>query len=448
MEVVIAIAIFAILIGPITSALISAVKTGTTSTKKQYAVEKAEEIMENFKTANLSGDVSIVDGNTAASGTGSKYTFTKGTAQTKTLSMPVTLGDGSTSVSYTSYTYTCNDVSIGTNFEKYNCSVEVNDAAYQVMKQGYILTGIDESGNAVLKEDGSGYVKTNSSSTGTIRNLDSKQSAIITGATYTGSGSTAAENNLDNQAAQYFTDTKRNLLRNYPAWYNQYQAGDDMFSEDQFSKNTTIEITKTGTVYTVRCKVKYTDTVKRAGIIKSAYETNGVNEYEPSTAYGVGVVYEQTFDGELPPIYLLYSPGICNGRYCDVDTITIDNKTLTTGDSEAEIYIFEYAADSSIDKYADVIKDQIGLDVDKLKYTSSTSYKKIGDVDVHLNFDTTTNSRKLISVYTNFNATTTETDLVKTLDEDDDGSTYMYDINVTLKSGSGNETVVTGTRGQ
>ena len=44
--------------------MITATKTGTTSTKKQYAVEKAEEIMEIFKTADLvSGNVNIPDGN-------------------------------------------------------------------------------------------------------------------------------------------------------------------------------------------------------------------------------------------------------------------------------------------------------------------------------------------------------------------------------------------------
>ena len=43
-EIIIAAAIFAILIYPITNALITATKTGTKSTKKQYAVEKAEEI--------------------------------------------------------------------------------------------------------------------------------------------------------------------------------------------------------------------------------------------------------------------------------------------------------------------------------------------------------------------------------------------------------------------
>ena len=52
-EIIIAAAIFAIQIYPITNAVISATKSGTKSTKKQYAVEKAEEIMENFKVADL-----------------------------------------------------------------------------------------------------------------------------------------------------------------------------------------------------------------------------------------------------------------------------------------------------------------------------------------------------------------------------------------------------------
>lgn len=48
-EVIVAIAIFAILIIPLTTQLISAVNTNTKTTKKQYAVEMAEELMESFQ---------------------------------------------------------------------------------------------------------------------------------------------------------------------------------------------------------------------------------------------------------------------------------------------------------------------------------------------------------------------------------------------------------------
>lgn len=63
-EVIIAVAVFAILIAPLTAQLISAINVNTKSTKKQYAIEKAEEIMESFKTANMKESaISIPDGN-------------------------------------------------------------------------------------------------------------------------------------------------------------------------------------------------------------------------------------------------------------------------------------------------------------------------------------------------------------------------------------------------
>ena len=82
-ELIIAAAVFAILVYPITNALIAATKTTSTSTKKQYAVEKAEEIMENFKTADLGDKVALPDDN------GTKtYTFNKGTSTKESISLP------------------------------------------------------------------------------------------------------------------------------------------------------------------------------------------------------------------------------------------------------------------------------------------------------------------------------------------------------------------------
>lgn len=95
-------------------------------------------------------------------------------------------------------------MSIGKSFETYTCQVDVNDAAYQVLKNGYVLTGLD--GGATFKSDGSGAIQTNATESGTIRNLDSKQSAIIIGATY---NVAATGSNLDNLAYQYFLDAKR-----------------------------------------------------------------------------------------------------------------------------------------------------------------------------------------------------------------------------------------------
>ena len=91
-EVIVAVAVFAILIVPLTTQLISAININTRSTKKQYAIEKAEEIMESFKTADLSGSaISIPDGNSTGN-----YDFALTGTENKTQSLP-----GSETVDYT-----------------------------------------------------------------------------------------------------------------------------------------------------------------------------------------------------------------------------------------------------------------------------------------------------------------------------------------------------------
>ena len=290
-EIIIAAAVFAILVYPISTALMTATKTTTTSTKKQYAVEKAEEIMENFKTATLADEVPIPDDN------GTKaYSFQKNATTSKS----VTLSDSSsTVVNYTDTTYACNDISIGQTYENYKCTVDVNDAAYQVMKKGYVLTDL-ASGS--VKKNASGVVQTDISGSGTIRNLDDNQSAIIIGATY----NTAAKGrNLDNMAYQYFLDAKVDLLRGFDVQYNHYLSGAGTFDEDHFQKNTIIKVTKLGSTYTVKCTVEYTDYTNVA-VIRSAYASSGKNVYRPTTKYGDGVVYLKEFTDVLPPIYLLY----------------------------------------------------------------------------------------------------------------------------------------------
>lgn len=457
-EVIIAAAIFAILIYPITTAIISAVRTGTTSTKKQYAVEKAEEVMESFKTVDLSTTfgktgtgtptVSIVD--TAASSSGTqKYEF----GVTSSASQTITLPDSSkTETAYTKTTYECSDISIGTSYETYDCTVEVNDASYQVMKSGYVLESVDSSGKVEFKKgsDG-GPLTTAASGTGTVRNLDSKQSAIITGATYTGSGSNVKENNLDNQASQHFLDAKQTLLQKHEVWYDQYMSGggSEFFARDQFVKNTTVKVTKLGTRYTIQCIVEYTDSTN-VSVIKSEYEntTNKLNVYRPTTVYGDGVVYEQSFDDELPPIYLLYVPAIYDGKYVDTDKITVDTSGIDEAD-EVKLYIFETVADNAITKYDDIITEVFGKDASKLAYSSSRTGGSAADVSTRVDLASGSHTANL-GVYANFSVDKDNSGYsnVKDLSEDSSDAVYMYDITVTLTDSKGNKTVVTGTRGK
>lgn len=437
-EVIIAAAVFAILIYPITTALVSSTKTGTKSTKKQYAVEKAEEIMENFKTAELGGDVHLPDDN----GT-DEYSFTKGATTQSTITLP-----NSKVISYNKTTYTCSDISIGKQFEKYqSCTVEVNDAAYQVMKNGYVLTNLE--GGETFKKDSSNVVlETGITESGTIRNLDSKQSAIIAGATY---NTTAAQNNIDNLAFKYFTGAKSNILRNYPVLDNQYIAGNDLFKDDTFSKNTTIKVTKLGDNYTVKCIVSYTDHTDVAPI-KTEYENSGTNIFKPATTFSEeGVVFEQTFtvdtaSGEkLPPIYLLYVPAICGDSYTPTDTITVDNSAVS--DLDIKVYVFETTAELS-STYKKVIKEQFGRDVSTLTYTNNASNIKLSDVKVRLKLSSGSTDSNL-KVYSNFDFDNAGSDMtVERTTADESGDVYMYDIKVTLTDSEGNKTVVTGTRGR
>lgn len=450
-EIIIAAAVFAILVYPITRALMMSVNTETQSTKKQYAVEKAEEIMENFKTAELSSSVSVAD----VDKDGVRYTFVGSWSDPKP---QITLPDGD-KIDYTKVSYDCNDISLGTSFEKYNCKVEVNDAAYQAMKKGYILTKLDETttpATAEFKQDSSGNtLKTDISATGTVRNLDSKQAAIIATATYTGRNSMVEENNLDNDAYEHFLSAKANVLQAYDVWYSQYLSGSDFFSDDYFSKNTIIEISKLGNKYTVTCKVEYKDNTKLS-IIKDTYENvKKTNVYSPSSTYGDGIVFKQEFEDELPPIYLLYAPAICNGAYCPTDTITIDNRISDKND-KVKIYILQTVADISNNnteiakRYRQIICEQ--LDIDSLKditYSSSKTMTGAKDVSIRTNLATGATDDNL-DVYANFKVDSANSTYkaVKSTDEDESDEVYMYDIRVTLTDSKNNKTVVTGTRGK
>ena len=175
-EVIIAVAVFAILIAPLTAQLISAINVNTKSTKKQYAIEKAEEIMESFKTANMKESaISIPDGNSTGN-----YEFGLDDSQTQTYTLPESAG----TVDYHINTYSCSGISLGGEYEKYDCTVTVNDIAHAVATKGYVW----DANTNDLKKDGSEYVRL-TSGVGTVRNLDNKQSAIIAGATYMGATS-------------------------------------------------------------------------------------------------------------------------------------------------------------------------------------------------------------------------------------------------------------------
>lgn len=430
-EIIVAIAIFLILIVPITTQLIQSVKINKTSTKKQYAIEKAEAIMENFKVCTFASTIQIPDGDSSGD-----YTFTLDHTTPESITLP----NGETAT-YNIDTYICNGLSLAENYEKYDCEVTVSGKSYAVSAAGYVW---DEANND-FKKDGSGNYITTTSATGTIRNLDNNQFAIITGATYTGANSSVEGNNLDNKAYQYFKDEKLDILQGYNVFYSQYLAGTDYFKDDTFEKYTTIKVSYTGSKYLVQCIVEYVDQPVLT-FLNSDYVATGRNRYKPETTYADGVVYQQEFD-VLPPIYLLYMPAIYNGQYCKTDYIQVDTSGLAASD-EAKIYIFESVADVDSD-YKSIICDYFGVnDLDDLVYSNPDDKISQSSVKVRVNLaGGSTNDN--FDVYTNFTVDQANSDIpVKSTSEDDNNDVYLYDIHVTLTDSEGNKTEISGTRGK
>lgn len=428
-EVIVAIAVFAILIVPLTSQLIGAIRTNETSKKKQYAIEKAEEIMEQFKVCDFSKDIRIPDGNSTGD-----YLFTLSNSEKKSMSLP----NGKT-VDYSIDTYKC-DLSLGEEYEKYACEVQVNSLAYAVLSGGYVW----DSEKNTFKEDSKGNPVRASEATGDIRNLDNDQAAIISGATYLGQNSGVEGNSLDNKAFQYFQDAKLDILKKYDVYYSQYLSGADYFVNDSFNKYTDIKVEKKAGKYVVSCVVHYEDNTK-LGIIKSAYAASGTNVYYPDTIYGKGVVYEKEYD-MLPPIYLLYVPAVYNGAYCPVDNISVDTSGLAEGD-KAKVYVFETAAEID-DKYKDIICKQFGVDdVEDLVYKNSKYTLNQKNVKVRANLAGGTLDN--FDMFANFKIDQANSDIqVKSTDDDTSDNVYMYDIKVTLTDSDKKKTEVTGTRGK
>lgn len=424
-EVIVAVAVFAILIVPLTTQLISAININTRSTKKQYAIEKAEEIMESFKTADLSGSaISIPDGNSTGN-----YDFTVTGTENKTQSLP-----GSETVDYTIKTYSCNGISLGGEYEKYNCTVTVNDIAYAVSAKGYIW----DSEKQKLKQEGSEYVKT-PSAVGTVRNLDDKQSAIIVGATYTTLGATG--NSLDNKAYSHFMDQKLDILKkDYPVRYNQYlSTGADYFSNDTFKKTTTIKITKNSSGYRITCSVEYIDQPEL-----NIYAEADDAVYKPEGRYEPGVVYQKDYE-ELPPVYLLYTPAVYGKNYCDSDYITVDVSGLDSSDC-AKVYIFQSMAEID-SKYETIICDALGVsDISKLVYHNEEATSSVESVKVRADL---IGDASQVEAYSNFSLDDANCTLsVKGTADDVSDDTYLYDVTVELTDSKGNKTTVSGTRGK
>ena len=416
--------------------------------------------MESFKTADVSSSaISIPDGNST-----DKYDFT---CTNSTEEDAEVAGE---TVKYTVKTYTCNDdISIGGNYAKYNCTVTVSDFPQKIAAKGYVWDPEEEDH---AKKDSNGqHIKT-STAVGTVRNLDNKQVAVIAGATYTGDNGTADGNNLDNQASSYFMDEKTELLKQHTTAYNQMLtvSKEAYWGNDTFTKTTTIKIFKTGDdMYRVQCLVSYKDSTK-VGVIRAAYENGTNNVYKPASANGGGIVYQNDYK-TLPPIYLLYIPATSNGDYVSRDYINIDTSGLKGKLEEGEkvkVYLFQTVAEID-DKYVDIINQTLQAEkkeedrsIEDLVYRNASSLNSASSVRVCVNYEA--DGKTLVQpadktkieamsektkVYANFSTDDANSTVsVKKTKDDKSDDTYMYDLTVEMEQTDNHDkTTISGTRG-
>lgn len=337
-EIVISVVIFGILISPIVAKMIQTLKTADSAKVTQNRYELAENIIENIKNADdfgpetVSGNAYI---NSISDGSVVKYPAT-GTAT-------VTSADATGSYTYDGYVVT-GTTSLGKKDEKYYYAIALDNQEYARLKHVY------------------SYNDPNSMTLATIENLDASQLALINGTI----------NNYDLTVTNAFMSKKLDILKvgDRERWeqYTKQQADIVAFPNDTVKRVIEIKVSSTGegatAEYTVKCKLRYEES-SNVVLKDGQYKNQRLSDYLDPIEYDV---YEKTFEGSLPHIYLMYNPCLYNNNYMVNDYILLD----TTGfeptksaseKSKVDLFIVETAerfsqtaADAYQSAYAEVFE--------------------------------------------------------------------------------------------
>lgn len=309
-ELVIAVAIFAILVIPITSQLIQALKTSDSSSKAQTKYEFAENLMENIKNVNM--DSFLSDGITAdeyitkVSDSGSVKRYPDKNMYTGTVT------NGGNTAEYNGCILTGEtEIGTGSKAEKYYYAVLADNKAY-----------------AEKSIDGSNYSNPNDSTLALIESLDSSKVALINGTI----------GNYDSTVTNAFMSKKLDLLKigDRTRWeqYTKQQADIVAFPNDTVKRVIEISVSSERAPtyatdgmmnYTVTCKLRYKD---QSGVVlkEGPYAGSTLGSLLSEIDY---TPYTQTFEAtELPSIYLMYNPCLYNNNYMENDYIILDTSGM------------------------------------------------------------------------------------------------------------------------
>ncbi|MGN0495483.1 MAG: prepilin-type N-terminal cleavage/methylation domain-containing protein [Lachnospiraceae bacterium] len=321
-EVLIALAIFLILMIPIVKGIVQALNMSTGSKELQYRNEFAEGIMEHVKSVNidelLDSKYYLDSGTDASSFTTTRKIYSLDTTDPDYAGPPLSNdfnGDGNlTADEYFEYAQyqISGSVKLGTKHEKYNYIVDVDSKPY-----------------AEAKSNDEQFLDPNNLALGIVEDIDYTKVALIDDQVF----------NYDAMAENALKAKKLQAVKDAGDEEEYRQALADPFSyfiRDNGYRMMTIRVSGNKTDgYKVQCVLDYYDD-------NSSLDVSGSDSH-----YVEYVPYGKVFKDNLPNIYLMYNPCRYNGSYVTDDYITIDTSELTDTTTPVNVFVVQTASNYS-----------------------------------------------------------------------------------------------------
>lgn len=344
-EIIISVAIFAVLMIPIVSGIISSMKNTTTAKTLQYRNEFAENVMEYVKEESLvnilsgtylksvgsyststscdlfieegklSYDSSLTDIVKAVTKAGGSITPVQETQYNNNL-----YGSDRETYPYETYTITGN-VKLGTDHKQHVYKMEISNERYAEKEAEYA-------------QDSKVFSNPNNLKLGVVEDLDYNKVALING--------TIA--NYDSSVSNAFLTKKIEVLKEVdPDWYDIYTSqatSPDLFPNDTVTRMIIISVTGSESKgYTVQCKLRYHDNCETRAKVAAKLADYYI-EYAPFE-YNYEVD-SSTGKAKLPNIYLMYNVCVYNGKYSPDDYIVMDTSGVED-DTKVKCFVVETA---------------------------------------------------------------------------------------------------------
>ncbi len=331
-EIVISVAIFAILITPIVGALISSSKQTTSGKELQYRNEFAQNLLEYAKEDSLD-NIKSLDYFKSLGSYDVSYSEDLNKYKLYRVTDPTTGKKVTKKAPYQTYTLK-GSMNLGPEHTKYSYVMQIGNE-YYANKQATDNT----------------YVNPNNLALGVVEDIDYTKVALING--------TIA--NYDAAVTSAFMTRKLQVIKEldpstFEQFINQLEANNP-FRNDRVQRQIIIKVSDSVEAgkkqYKVTCTLRYTDdskmSFKSGKSLKQALIDKKMNtiEYVP---------YAATFD-ELPNIYLMYNVCVYNGIFSDNDYVLYDLADLSD-DQEVNVFVVETATTYSED-LRDVQKKEI-----------------------------------------------------------------------------------------